>query len=67
MWANNKKLDELSIGMKIDVRGIDYVWSVGTIKMLIESIKREPIMVIHYDGWNKHFDELIFKNSPRIA
>lgn len=53
--------------MKIDVRGIDYVWCVGTIKMIIESIRRDPILVIHYDGWSKHFDELIFRNSPRIA
>lgn len=35
--------------------------------MIIESVRREPILVIHFDGWSKHYDELLFKNSPRIA
>jgi hypothetical protein len=35
--------------------------------MKIESANKEPLLVIHYEGWNKYFDEILPQNSPRVA
>ncbi len=35
--------------------------------MTIESPAREPLLVVHYEGWNKYYDEIIKQSSPRLA
>jgi hypothetical protein len=35
--------------------------------MKIESPNRMPLLIIHYEGWNKYYDEIVPINSPRIA
>lgn len=35
--------------------------------MIVESAKREPIYLIHYEGFEDSKDEVLFKNSPRLA
>jgi hypothetical protein len=35
--------------------------------MKIESANKDPLLVIHYEGWNKYFDEILPSNSPRVA
>jgi len=35
--------------------------------MIIESIGKEPILAIHYNDWNKWYDEFLPINSPRLA
>lgn len=39
----------------------------GTVKIKIESPNKEPLLVVHYEGWNKYYDEIIKQNSQRIA
>jgi len=35
--------------------------------MKIESANKEPLLAIHYEGWNKYFDEILPINSQRLA
>lgn len=35
--------------------------------MIIESAKREPVLLIHYSGFDETKDEVLFRNSPRLA
>ena len=35
--------------------------------MIIESISHEPVVAIHYEGWNMWYDEFLPLNSPRVA
>lgn len=36
--------------------------------MKIESAPpKEPLLVIHYEGWNNYFDEILPINSSRLA
>jgi len=60
-------MDKIEVGEKIDVRDTDYIWCTGEVKMVIESIGKEPILAIHYDGWNRWYDEFLPLSSPRIA
>lgn len=35
--------------------------------MIIESAKREPVLLVHYLGFDNEKDEVLFRNSPRLA
>lgn len=55
------------MGEKVDVRDTEYIWLVGTVKIKIEGANRDSLLVIHYEGWNKYYDEIIKQSSPRLA
>lgn len=57
----------MEVGEKVDVRDTDYIWCIGTVRMVVESISHEPIVAIHYEGWNMWYDEFLPLNSARIA
>lgn len=52
---------------KIDVRDRQYVWCQGTVKMIVESEHRDPVILVHFDFFDESKDEVLFKNSPRLA
>jgi len=62
-----KKIDKIEVGEKIDVRDTDYIWCIGTVRMVVESALKEPIIAIHYEGWNMWYDEFLPLSSPRLA
>jgi len=66
-WLKRRIDTDIEVGSKVDIRDKDYVWTVGTVMLIIESIKREPVFVIHYDGLDSTTDEVIFRNSVRLA
>jgi hypothetical protein len=51
----------------LDVRDTEYIWCRGTIKMKIETPNRDPLIIVHYEGWNRYYDEVLPINSNRIA
>jgi len=51
----------------VDVRDTDFIWCLGEVTMIIESMDKEPILAIHYEGWNRWYDEFLSINSPRLA
>lgn len=57
----------MNIGDAVDIRDMDYVWCKGHIKMVIESAKREPVFLVHYDGFDDSKDEVLLQNSSRLA
>lgn len=65
--ANFKFVAQLEVGDKVDVRSLDYVWTVGTVVLTIEQINKEPLLVIHKEGFSHEWDELLYRNSPRVA
>ena len=57
--ANEFRLESVEVGDKIDVRDTEFIWCVGLIRIKIESATKEPLLVVHYEGWNKYFDEIL--------
>lgn len=51
----------MKAGDKIDVRDTEYVWCVGIVELKILSEHREPLLYIHYEGWNRKYDEYIYQ------
>lgn len=60
-------MDELEIDSLVDVRDTDYIWCRGQITLIIESINKEPMYVVHFMGKPSADDEVIYKNSDRLA
>eukprot|EP00347_Sterkiella_histriomuscorum_P005292 403357159 len=69
-WKLKHKLQGklIKAGDKIDVRDTEYVWCVGIIQYKISVTNSKfPLLYIHYDGWNKKYDEYLYSNSMRVA
>lgn len=61
------RVQTAKVGDKLDVRDTEYIWCVGTVKIIIESPFKELLLIIHYEGWNKYFDEILPITSNRLA
>lgn len=66
-WQLSKKVDKIEVGDKLDVRDTGYIWCSASVTMIVESVGNDPILVIHYDNWNRWYDEFLPISSPRIA
>lgn len=53
------RLDNVEVGDRVDVRDTEYIWLQGLVKIKIECANKEPLLVVHYEGWNKYYDEII--------
>lgn len=51
----------------MDVRTRDYVWTQGTLRLIIEIVNQESLLVVRFDGLLGHSDEIIVKSSGRLA
>lgn len=60
-------MNETVVGEKIDVRDTGYIWCKATVTMIVEAIGKDPILAVHYDDWNRWYDEFLPINSPRLA
>jgi len=63
-----RRVDSVKIDDPLDVRDTLMIWCVGIVKEIIKfSDGKVPILLIHFDGWSKSYDELIPLNSSRLA
>jgi hypothetical protein len=77
LWQDSKKyhssitllfrLEKVEVGDKVDLRDTEYIWCVGRVKIKIDSPNKEALLVVHYEGWNKYYDEIVKQSSCRIA
>ena len=54
-------------GDKIDVLDTEQIWCKATVEMIVKSDSRKDLLYVHYDGWNRKYDEYIYVDSYRIA
>ncbi|CAD8063288.1 unnamed protein product [Paramecium sonneborni] len=64
-WKAKKKIYNFNIGDLIDVLDSEHIWCVG--KILNIKQKKENQILIHYQGYNKVYDEYISMQSPRLS
>ena len=57
----------IKAGDKVDVRDTEHIWCVGFVELKITTLNRPPLLYIHFEGWNRKFDEYIFLDSERFA
>ena len=66
-WQKLRSLDKVEVGMKVDCKDTEDIWCPAAIKLIIDHGDQAPLLLIHYDGWHTMYDELLPKNSPRLA
>lgn len=62
-----RSVKNFTVGTKLDVKDTESVWCVGTIKEVIINKNHKETLLIHYEGWDKLYDEYICVNSSRLA
>jgi hypothetical protein len=60
------KLQQVTEGMKVDVKDTEGIWCSGTVKSII-NVENSTLLLIHYDKWDSIFDEIFQIDSPRLA
>ena len=58
-WVEGRKIENIEVGEKVDIRDTEYIWCEGKVKIKIECPNRDTLLVVHYEGWNKYYDEII--------
>ena len=49
------------------MKDTENIWCIGIIKKMIKNKNHSDTLFIHYEGWDKIYDEYICSNSNRIA
>lgn len=57
----------LTVGERVDVRDTEYIWCRGFILNVYRRGDMVTEVLIHYQGWNKIYDEILEVTSTRIA
>ena len=66
-WRQKHLLSQIKVGDKVDVRDTEYVWCKAIVELKVLSESRKPLLYVHYEGWNRKYDEYIYIDSKRIA
>lgn len=55
-------------GCLVDARDTEFIWCRATIrKILFDDGSQHKEYLVHYEGWNKVYDEIISHDSVRLA
>ena len=57
----------VKVGDKVDVRDSEHIWCVANVELKISTLNRQALLYIHYEGWNRKYDEYIYVDSDRLA
>jgi len=66
-WVNSHKVTSVQAGEKLDVCDTEYIWCKATVEIVVKSAHRKDMLYLHYEGWNRKYDEYIYIDSHRIA
>lgn len=66
-WVKNHVLESVKPGEKIDACDTEYIWCKATVEMVLKTNNRKDLLYIHYEGWNRKYDEYIYIDSHRVA
>ena len=66
-WKDKHSLKKVKAGDKIDVRDTEYIWCPAIVETKIEVYGKTPLLYIHYENWNRRYDEYLLQTSNRVA
>jgi len=64
---NSANLTSVKVGDKIDACDTENIWCKATIELVIKAPNRKDLIYIHYEGWNRKYDEYLYIDSHRVA
>lgn len=51
----------------VDVKDTENIWCKATIERILKIQGAQTLYYIHYDNWNRYYDEFISEGSDRMA
>jgi hypothetical protein len=51
----------------LDVLDTELIWCKATVEMVIRTANRRELLYVHYEGWNRKYDEYLYADSHRLA
>lgn len=66
-WIESTKLKVVKVGDRIDACDTENIWCRATVELIIKAPNRKDLLYVHYEGWNRKYDEYIYSDSHRIA
>lgn len=66
-WVESHKLKDVKPGDKVDVFDTELIWCKATVELVIKTANRKDLLYLHYEGWNRKYDEYIYVDSHRVA
>jgi len=57
----------VNAGDQIDVCDTENIWCKATVELVIKTLNRPNLLYLHYEGWNRKYDEYIYIDSHRLA
>lgn len=66
-WIISHRVHLVKAGEKLDVCDTEHIWCKATIELVIKTQNRKDLLYIHYEGWNRKYDEYMYIDSHRVA
>jgi len=66
-WVDTCRLKTVKVGQQIDACDTEYIWCKATVEMVIKTAQRKELLYVHYEGWNRKYDEYLYIDSHRLA
>jgi len=66
-WIINHRVKSVKPGEKLDICDTEFIWCKATVELVIKSNNRKDLLYVHYEGWNRKYDEYIYIDSHRVA
>jgi len=65
--VSSSQLLSVKIGEKIDACDTEYIWCKATVELVVKTANRKDLLYIHYENWNRKYDEYVYIDSHRLA
>lgn len=66
-WIKQHVLENVKAGDKIDACDTEYIWCKAHVELVLKNKNRKDLLYLHYEGWNRKYDEYIYIDSHRVA
>lgn len=66
-WSKSARLGVVKVGDIIDACDTEYIWCKATVEMVVKTENRVDLLYIHYENWNRKYDEFMYQDSHRLA
>ena len=66
-WLESHRVKSVKPGDKLDVCDTEHIWCKATVELVCRTHNRKDLLYIHYDGWNRQYDEYLYIDSSRIC
>ena len=67
-WLEKHRVPLVKAGQKLDVLDTEHIWCNAAVELKIQVQNQEqPLLLVHYHGWSRKYDEFLMMDSKRIA